>query len=120
MQTRTQCNQASPVTPNHKETLQAEEREEEEAETHGENPKSTMNLNPNKNVWIEEPVTDEDGKLLSIIDSKFPNIFNLTRIQLSISEKQLLSKGFKFCPDPRQPNIVENKCNQRSHMQNTY
>ena len=44
-----------------------------------------------------------------IIDAKFPTIFKLARLPLSELEKQLLGKGFKFCPDPGRVNTAENE-----------
>ena len=46
---------------------------------------------------------------MTIIDPKFPNIFSLARIQISLPEKQLLSKGLKFCPTPRKVDTSENE-----------
>ena len=42
-----------------------------------------------------------------IIDPKFPTIYNIAQTNLTIAEKQLLSKGIKFCPTENPPPTEE-------------
>ena len=62
----------------------------------------TPNLNQCNNTetnteTIEQSETQETPP---IVNPKYPNIFNIARCQLSSPEKDLLSKGLKFCPYP--------------------
>ena len=45
------------------------------------------------------------------MDPDYPNVFNLGQVPLSNSEKQLLSRGLKFCPDP---GPVKNDVNEQA------
>jgi hypothetical protein len=39
-------------------------------------------------------------------NSKYPNIYNIARADLSTKEMEILNKGLKFCPTPKQPSAL--------------